>query len=150
MFQRLTSEPFLSDYSVEVLSSPEKSGGPWVITMDNVITDQETERLIQLGAEEGYRRSTDVGQEQPDGSYNMNINEGRTSENAWCIGTCLADSTGQNVTQRLSTLTGIPGEHSEYLQLLRYQQGQYYQIHHDYITHQVGRFNLSYFSIPHN
>lgn len=48
MFERLTSEPYRSKYDVQVLSSPEMEG-PWVITMENVVTEQEAQRLIQLG-----------------------------------------------------------------------------------------------------
>lgn len=49
MFERLTSEPYLSQYSVEILSSPQKTRGPWVITMDNVVTEEEAITLIELG-----------------------------------------------------------------------------------------------------
>ena len=41
MFQKLTQEPYLSKYEVEILSSPAKNGGPWVITMENVVTQEE-------------------------------------------------------------------------------------------------------------
>ena len=59
MFTRLTSEPFLSQYSVEILSSPDTTGGPWVITMDNVVNEGEVKRLIELGtwSELEYLRS---------------------------------------------------------------------------------------------
>jgi hypothetical protein len=50
MFTRLIEEPYLSDYSVEVLSSPQTTGGPWVITMENVLSEKEAERMIELGA----------------------------------------------------------------------------------------------------
>jgi len=49
MFTKLTSEPYLSNYSVQILSSPTTTGGPWLITMDNVLSEAESERLIQLG-----------------------------------------------------------------------------------------------------
>ncbi len=49
MFTRLTLEPYLSEYSVQVHSSPTTTGGPWVITMENVVKEDEAERLIELG-----------------------------------------------------------------------------------------------------
>lgn len=67
MFEKLTQEPYLSEYSVEILSSP-ATNGPWVITMENVVTAEEAERLIELGSEEGYERSTDVGKMKADGT----------------------------------------------------------------------------------
>ena len=39
------------------------------------------------------------------------------------------------VHDKLELLTGIPRENYEYLQLLRYEEGQFYGDHHDYIEH---------------
>jgi len=44
----VTSEPYLSKYSVEILSSPSK-GGPWVVQFDNILTETEANHLIELG-----------------------------------------------------------------------------------------------------
>jgi prolyl 4-hydroxylase len=38
----------------------------------------------------------------------------------------------------MSKVMGIPAENSEDLQLLKYEVGQYYNTHHDYIPHQKG------------
>lgn len=67
MFEQLTQEPYLSEYGVEILSSP-ATNGPWVITMENVVSEDEALRLIELGSEEGYERSTDVGKMKMDGT----------------------------------------------------------------------------------
>lgn len=53
MFEKLTSEPYLSQYSVETLSSP-TDGGPWVIQLDNVLTPKEADQLIELGGTYGF------------------------------------------------------------------------------------------------
>lgn len=78
MFEKLTKEPYLTKYSVETLSSP-ATGGPWVITMDDIVTAEEAERLIELGAKEGYVRSSDVGKMNADGTHEKDVNSGRTS-----------------------------------------------------------------------
>ena len=39
--------------------------------------------------------------------------------------------------RKLSQVTGVPVNNSEYLQLLQYEPGQYYQQHTDYIVEQV-------------
>jgi prolyl 4-hydroxylase len=132
MFERLTAEPYLSKYSVEILSSPE-TGDPWVITMENVVSEVEAARLIELGGAEGYERSSDVGAMRPDGTFEHSFNDGRTSTNAWCTDDCWEDPVGQAVAKRLSNLTDIPDDHSENLQLLKYEVDQFYQVHHDYI-----------------
>lgn len=133
MFEKLTSEPYLSEYDVEILSSPKTTGGSWIITMENVVSEEEAKRLIELGAVEGYERSSDVGKMKFDGSTEKNLNDDRTSTNAWCLGKCYKDDKAQDVIQRLTNITGIPEANSEYLQLLRYEAGQFYNNHHDYI-----------------
>jgi hypothetical protein len=52
MFEPLTQEPYVSQYQVQILSRD-----PWVITMENVIKEDEAERLIELGANEGCQQS---------------------------------------------------------------------------------------------
>jgi prolyl 4-hydroxylase len=96
-------------------------------------------QLIELGGVEGYERSGDVGAMRPDGTFEQLINEGRTSTNAWCNNECWEDPVGQAVAYRLSNLTDIPDVHSEHIQLLKYEVGQFYGIHHDYIPTQYTR-----------
>lgn len=129
MFRRLsTDELYLSNYNLTVLSSPEtRNGGPWVLTMDNVITEEEAERLIELGALEGYVRSTDVGATLPDGTQESIVSTGRTSTNAWCMSAeCYEDRHVKAVVERITKMTRIPEINSEHLQLLKYEPGQLY------------------------
>ena len=58
MFTKLTSEPTLSQYDVQILSSPDTTGGPWVITLENFLPEQVTDRIIQHGHRKGFERST--------------------------------------------------------------------------------------------
>jgi prolyl 4-hydroxylase len=53
--------------------------------------------------------------------------------------TCMADPIAQNVVNRIEHLTQIPQANSESLQLLRYEEGQYYGVHHDLIEEQTHR-----------
>jgi len=113
--------------------------GPWVVTLENLLSDEECDRLVQLGHNEGYERSMDVGAKRFDGTFDAHENPRRTSTNAWCSGDCFDDPMVQEITNRLEQLTGIPSNHSEYWQLLRYEETQEYNEHHDYITYQVDR-----------
>ena len=140
MFERLTAEPYRSKYDVQVLSSPETTDGPWVITMENLVSEIQAERLIELGGLLGYSRSKDVGEKKPDGTWTKKVSDHRTSTNAWCKDECAEDPVGQGVSALLSNLTGIPQPHSEALQLLRYETGQFYKVHHDYILMQVSAY----------
>jgi len=132
MFEHLISEPIASKHPVTIYSRD-----PWVITLDDVVSEEEAKRLIELGGILGYDRSEDVGALQADGSYGSIVSEGRTSSNAWCLDKCYEDPLARQAMDRLSELTMIEEKHSEYLQLLRYEPGQFYENHHDYIGHNI-------------
>lgn len=137
------SDNSISPYEVKVLSRPSylpedevKDGdeiidyklGPWVITIENFIKEDECEKLIELGAVEGYERSEDVGEQKFDGTYDSVQSKFRTSTNAWCLDECYKDPIAQAVASRIERLTGIPEPNSENLQLLRYEVGQFYGV----------------------
>lgn len=67
--------------------------GPWLITFENFISNDEADRLIELGGVEGYKRSTDVGALKPDGSYTGKVDEcictSMLEINARCGSLCL-------------------------------------------------------------
>jgi prolyl 4-hydroxylase len=152
MFEKILSDPFYEKYQVKVLSRPyytdgdnEESDldyqiGPWVVLLENFTTSAEAKRLIELGQNVGYERSTDVGKIFEDGSFEKRVSKGRTSTNAWCNDDeCLEDETANNIYERIENLTGIPMDNYEYFQLLKYEEGQFYEVHHDYIDHEVHR-----------
>jgi prolyl 4-hydroxylase len=113
--------------------------GPWVVTLDDVLSEAECNRLIELGAQLGYARSLDVGEMQFDGTYGSYLNQFRTSTNAWCTDECYNDEQVQAAHVRIEQLTGIPTNNSEYWQLLKYEETQEYMQHHDLIEHQIDR-----------
>jgi prolyl 4-hydroxylase len=138
MFERITTDPDLQQYSPKILSQPgipigKYDDGPWVITLDNVVADAECDRLIESGGIRGYEQSYDVGKKKYDGTFDKLLNNRRTSKNAWCIEDCFEDETTQRVLQRIENITNIPDTNSEYLQLLKYEVGEFYEKHHDYI-----------------
>lgn len=130
MFERLTSEPYKTQHEVQILSRD-----PWVITMENVVLPEEADQLIELGGLEGYKTSTAVGKRKVDGKREKRKTENRTSTNAWCMKECYQDETALKVVYRMSNLTQIEERNSEYVQLLRYTEGQFYKSHHDYLPH---------------
>lgn len=115
--------------------------GPWVVVLEDFLTDDECERLIQLGADQGYNRSSDVGEQLPDGSFADLYYSGRTSTNSWCFYDCMEDEEVQQVMAKMYRVTLLDDKHAEYLQLLRYEEGQFYERHHDYIPTQKVTFH---------
>ena len=85
--------------------------------------------------------SEDVGDIKFDGSHDSVQSERRTSENAWCSSSkgCRDEEIPTRLHQRMSAVLGIPPENSEDLQLLKYEKGQFYRTHNDYIPHQADR-----------
>mmetsp|Transcript_19394 Transcript_19394/g.22169 ORF Transcript_19394/g.22169 Transcript_19394/m.22169 type:complete len:483 (+) Transcript_19394:58-1506(+) len=135
MFEKLLT---FKEYTPVVLSrpnatSPEVYNGPWVVEMISFLTEEESNTLIQLGAGEGYAQSADVGKRKFDGTFDKKVNTGRTSTNAWCQNECESNPVTRAVTERMMMVTGIPHQNFEFLQMLQYEVGQFYQQHHDYI-----------------
>ena len=59
MFERITTEQYYVDqFNPTILSQD-----PWIVTLDNVATKEECERMIKLGSDRGYERSKDVGKQ---------------------------------------------------------------------------------------
>ena len=119
--------------------------GPWVITIDNFLTDEECDFMIEAGKQLGYERSVETTTLR-DGSWEENqISEARTSTNAWCddetitlnldnsTESCKDSQTIRNVKEKMELFTSVPPTNSEHLQLLNYDPGQFYKVHHDYI-----------------
>ena len=134
MFHRIAYGPESSTRKVQVLSEPSLENTtdgdfgplPWVVIIDEFITEAECKRLIEVGTQLGYKRSKDVGDELPDGTFDAVISRERTSTNAWCDDSCLEDEVVYGVLKKIEILTGIPVEYSEDLQLLKYEEGQFY------------------------
>jgi prolyl 4-hydroxylase len=151
MFERVTTDPFFEQYTPKVLSRPSFAGkdtnetadyqlGPWVLILEDFMSAEETERMIQAGSEIGYKRSfTNGGKLDKVGKIGVTVSTRRTSANAWCNELCDTDPLITRVHNRIEALTQIPKNNSENLQLLRYKEGQFYKIHNDYIPHERGR-----------
>jgi prolyl 4-hydroxylase len=92
-----------------------------------------------LGAVEGIDPDYDDVMKNLDGAYEEDINSGRTSTTAWCVHDCYADEIAQGAIQTVTNLVDIPEENHEHLQLLKYEKGQFYKEHHDYVEAQSMR-----------
>ena len=127
MFERLTTEEYyVQRFEPTILSQPPK--GPWVITLENVATEEQSKSVIQLGADRGFERSQDVGAKKFDGTFDAVTQNSRTSHNTWCLDECFEDETNQNVLRNVENITGIPDTNSEYWQLLQYEETQHYAV----------------------
>jgi prolyl 4-hydroxylase len=111
------------------------SQDPWLLILDDFLTGDDCQSLIDWGTKIGYVRS---GATNHNGTMGLHSHQ-RTSRNAWCRNQCYQDVKVQGMTAKLEQLTGIPESHGEFLQLLQYEKGQYYKRHHDLIPTDVNR-----------
>lgn len=113
-------------------SSGSVKDGPWVVLLENFLTDEEADRMVTIGHVQGYERST-----RAIGAGQVENTDGRTSQNTWCKDTCMEDPLVTRVLERIATATKSTVNRSEHLQLLRYEQGEFYVRHHDFIPYQL-------------
>jgi len=106
------------------------SWSPRVFLLKNFLSDEECEHLIELG-EKKLERSTVVNSDESGA-----VSKARTSFGTFV--TRRLTETLQRVEDRVAKYSGIPWEHQEQLQLLRYRDGQEYVAHHDGIISENG------------
>ena len=115
MFGRALS-PELAQYSPIV-----HSRDPWVVSFETFLSADEADRIIQVGGR-GWRRSL-----AGDG-----VQAVRTSSTSWCEHRgCGRDPLLARVRERIANVTLVPETNAEHLQVLKYDVGQFYKVHHD-------------------
>lgn len=118
--------------------------GPWIVSLERFLTNEEADRLVELGERVGFERSTGRGHRlMADGvTFESAPTESRTSSTAWCLDDddvgCHDDPVVRRVTARVGNVTGVPEPYHEYPQLLKYEEGQFYQRHHDFVPYRQG------------
>ena len=101
--------------------------GPWIITFDNFVNDDEAEAFITT-TDHHFQRSLAGDMVSPV----------RTSQQAWCqygiAPDCVDHPLVHAVHDRVVNVTGVPKPNAEFFQVLRYEPGQFYKVHHDQNT----------------
>jgi prolyl 4-hydroxylase len=96
--------------------------GPYIVSIDDFLSEEEATTLIELGRLEGYQTSTLMEDEITDEEDPDQI---RTSSNSWCSSPkCTKHDVTKAVLQRIYDLVQIPEDYSEWIQMLYYQEGQ--------------------------
>ena len=135
LFTSWATDDKFETYKPMVHSSPggEFGGadGPWVITFDNFMSDDEADSIWQGGEISGFERSTDQGKTNDAGEMEKVVSKTRTSSNAWCNQKCEKLPGVKSVTDKIELVTSIQQTHYESFQILEYERGQFYRRHHD-------------------
>ena len=137
LFTRWATEDKFQQYEPNVISSPGKThgaehDGPWILTFDSFIDDEEIEALLKGGEYGGFERSTDQGKVvASSGEKEKVVSTSRTSSNAWCRRECERLPGVRRVSKRIEEISGIPQGNYESFQILKYEVGEFYRRHHD-------------------
>ena len=105
---------------------------PPIAVFNNFMTEEEAVALRTASGDNAFKRSTASGTTDASGYTTQVTSKVRTSQNAWCMGSCQKNPTVQAVTNRIEEVTTVDQGNFESFQLLRYETGQYYNRHHDY------------------
>ena len=120
-------------------------GDPWVITFDNLLSDEEFDDLIQLGNKEGYERSKDIGKtldqkQQMNPSLPLKVQDVHQQLHGVIPNPNAVSNLLRNVSWMDCPQHSIYPKNMEDFQMLKYEVGEFYRhTHHDYIGHQKDR-----------
>ncbi|MGJ3197535.1 2OG-Fe(II) oxygenase [Peribacillus frigoritolerans] len=120
IFNHIGNKIKTEDREINVVARLEE---PLILVLENVLSDEECDGLIELSKGKMNRSKIGVTHE---------VNEIRTSssmffqENEYDILT--------KIEKRISTIMNIPVEHGEGIQILKYTPGQEYKAHYDFFT----------------
>lgn len=110
----------LAEYTPRVLSED-----PWVIVLDTFLSPSEAESVVRVGGH-SFERSTEGN------NAAKAVSDSRTSSSSWCnVPKCEQHEIIKQVKARILSVLRMPEQNCEHLQVLRYEVGQFYKVHHD-------------------
>mmetsp|Transcript_21895 Transcript_21895/g.48383 ORF Transcript_21895/g.48383 Transcript_21895/m.48383 type:complete len:364 (-) Transcript_21895:118-1209(-) len=124
-FSALINSPEAQRYGLEVISTD-----PYLVVLKNFLSQEEIDDMVNQFSD-GWQRSLAGGVTGADV-----VKPGRTSENQWCYSDCEQKSSMRHLLERVEKVTNISNRRYENAQILRYQQGQRYGSHSDFIPAQ--------------
>lgn len=114
------------------------SHSPRVIVYHEFLSDKECDHLIKL-AKPHLQRSTVID----NNSSGSNVDNRRTSYGMF-FSSMISDETLNKIEKRIASITSIPRENGENIQVLQYAVGGEYRPHYDFFdpSNEGGKFHL--------
>ena len=125
MFVRLSNSPEAVEYNPLVISRPifdpnpkfDEKDGPWIVLLDNFLSEDETETLLELVEDIDYE----------------SVMEENESFDVWfCDDECRESEIVATVEERLESLIGVPAQHSELFTFFKYDEGSFQGLKSDF------------------
>ena len=116
----------------------DRSGGhnrPRVLEIENLLSEEECDRIVALALEQGLVRSHMVFATEAERARARM--DARTSTGVFLDQ--FSDVVLDRLAQRVANLTMLPAENSEQLQVVHYDPGQHYWAHYDYLPQESVR-----------
>ena len=108
-----------------------------VVQFDHFLTPDECQQIVAVGQQYQFAESLIVSDQ---GSGNARQPALRTSSTLWCgLDDCERTPVLQTLVQRLQDLLQISAQHFEPLQLLQYEEQQFYGPHSDFASREITR-----------
>ena len=110
------------------------SEDPLVMQLDSFLTPTEAASVAAIGERLGYMPSEVLQSGLQDAGQTMQYKRSahRDSQTVFCDSACYEAAAVKTMLVRAEQIVNMGYRHSE-LQLLKYDVGQYYRIHHDYL-----------------
>ena len=110
------------------------SDDPLVVQLDAFLTASEAAAAAALGDQIGYSASEVLTNKISSAGESMDYKKSahRDSHTVFCDQWCFASASMRAMLGKAKGLFGMPEDHAE-IQLLKYNPGQYYRSHHDYL-----------------
>ena len=120
----------INDSDLQRIRVSFRSKRPYVVVMDNFLSDEECDALMALAANRLKRAL--VVDRKTGGDF---LDDRRTSENL--ILEVYQDELCKRIEDRIARVIGVPVENGESLQIMRYGVGAEYQPHQDFFASDV-------------
>ena len=139
MFAHLVTSPEYAQFSPEIISRPianpnpkfNEVDGPWIVVLNDFLSEEECEILMELADEEEY---------EPIEGYQDDEEEIYQSfGRRLCKGECSDADVVATIEERLEYITGVPRHHSELFEFVQYGEGDMLGVHSDYIAGEYSR-----------
>lgn len=125
VFYKIMGDKYLRwKYDIKMLSFD-----PPIIEFNNLIPDYFIDDFL-IKNNFDYKASADAGELDENFVYKPVFSETRTSSNAWCGEHCIGV---EYIYDIIEEITNIKRNHYEQIQVLKYEIGEHYYSHHDFI-----------------